>query len=159
MLKAFGLAGGRVTCLCEYQRMDTPPFWPYSGYGMMLLLLLAALTFQAPPAKTADFAKWWPQFQACVARGDAAAVAKGAAFPIHFELGPIRQIDSEADLKGRFAAFFPAEVKKIIATGKPQRLPKGEYMLLWHAHGDEYSMIFKSVGDGFVLDGLFEGPA
>ena len=43
--------------------------------------------------------------------------------------------------------------------GQPtERLPNGNYMIVWHARGNEYSLHFTPAGDGFALDGLGEGP-
>jgi hypothetical protein len=126
---------------------------------MNFVLMLAALLFQAAPSgKTVDFAKWWPQFQAAVAKNDAAAVGKGADFPLNWENGPIREIKSQADLAGRFDSYFTAEIKRIVATKKPERLPNGTYFITWKARGNEYSIYFKPQGGTFVLDGLSEGP-
>jgi hypothetical protein len=107
----------------------------------------------------AAFRKWWPGFQAAVARHDAKAVARGMRFPQPWENGPaIREIKSEADLAARFDVFLTPEIKKQIAAKRPQRLPNGNYLIVWHARGNEYSLHFTPAGDGFALDGLGEGP-
>ena len=106
------------------------------------------------------FRKWWPGFQAAVAKHDATAVACGMRFPQPWENGPaIREIKSEAELTARFDAFLTTEIKKQIATSRPKHLPNGNYMIVWHARGNEYSLHFTPAGDGFALDGLGEGPA
>jgi hypothetical protein len=126
---------------------------------MTALLLLSAVLFQATPATTnADFAKWWSQFQAAVAKRDIAAVAQGAAFPLNWENGPIRDIKSLADFKARFDAYFTPEIKKMVATKKPERLPNGSYIITWKARGNEYSIMFRAQGAVFALDSLSEGP-
>jgi hypothetical protein len=126
---------------------------------MTALLLLSALVFQAAPAaQNADFAKWWPQFQSAVAKGDFDAVAQGVTFPLYWENGAIREIKSAADLKFRFNSYFTAEIKKMVATKKPERLPTGFYIITWKARGNEYSILFKPQGNTFALDSLAEGP-
>ena len=123
------------------------------------LLLLSALLFQAaPPGQSGDFAKWWPQFQAAVAKRDIDAVAQGVEFPMDWENGPIRKIQSAADLKFRFDSYFTAEIKKMIATKKPERLPGGAYLIWWKARGNEYSLSFKPQGASYALAYLAEGP-
>ena len=125
------------------------------------LLLSCPLAAQNPgPVKADDaFRKWWPEFQAAVARHDAQSVAQGMRFPQPWENGPsIREIKSAADLAARFDAFLTAEIKKQIAGQKPERLPNGNYMIVWHARGNEYSLHFTPSGERFALDGLGEGP-
>jgi hypothetical protein len=107
----------------------------------------------------AAFRKWWPGFQAAVAKHDAKAVARGMRFPQPWENGSaIREIKSEADFTARFDVFLTPEIKKQIATKRPQRLPSGNYIIIWHARGNEYSLHFTPAGEGFALDGLGEGP-
>ena len=107
----------------------------------------------------AAFWKWWPGFHAAVAKHDAKTVARGMRFPQPWENGPaIREIKSEADLTARFDVFFTTDIKKQIATKRPERLPSGNYMIVRHARGNEYSLHFTPAGDGFALDGLGEGP-
>jgi len=112
-------------------------------------------------AQTDDtaFRKWWPGFQAAVAKHDAKAVARGMRFPQPWENGPaIREIKSEAELTARFDVFLTREIKQQIASKRPERLPNGNYLIVWHARGNEYSLNFTRTGDGFALDGLGEGP-
>ncbi len=80
-------------------------------------------------------------------------------FPQPWENGPaVREIKTAAELDARFDVFFTPEIKKQIATKRPEHLPNGNYMIVWHARGNEYSLHFTSAGDGFALDGLGEGP-
>ncbi len=106
-----------------------------------------------------DFAKWWPTFQAAVAKPDAADVAKMAHFPLSWENGAIREIATESDFVKNFSTYFTAEIRKSIATGKSERLPDGTYMLTWKARGNEYSLYFRPRGSAYMLDALSEGPA
>jgi hypothetical protein len=121
--------------------------------ALMLVGLLGAQNGDAA------FRKWWPGFQAAVAKHDAKAVARDMRFPQPWENGPaIREIKSETDLTARFDVFLTPEIKKQIATKRPERLPNGNYIIIWHARGNEYSLHFTPAGDGFALDGLGEGP-
>ena len=127
----------------------------------LALLMTCGLAAQNPrPASTDEaFRKWWPGFQAAVAKHDAKTVAHGMRFPQPWENGPkIREIKSEADLIVDFDIFFTAEIRKQIAAKKPERLPNGNYLIVWHARRNEYSLNFIPSGDGFTLDGLGEGP-
>jgi len=120
-----------------------------------LLAVLPALF----AAADADFAKWWPQFQAAVAQRDVKTAARGVQFPLNWENGPIRAIKTEADLAKSFDVYFTPEIRKIIAGRKPERMPNGIYSITWKARGNEYSVYFKPASAGaFVLDGLSEGP-
>jgi len=109
-------------------------------------------------AADADFAKWWPQFQAAVARGDAKTVVEGSKFPMQWENGPVREIKSSSELMQRFDVYFTPEIKKAIAHTKPVKSGNGEFDVTWKARGNEYSIFFKPVGNGYVLGGLTEGP-
>lgn len=122
------------------------------------ILLAGLLLVYGIKAANADFTKWWPQFQAAVAKGDAKAVAQGAHFPMDWENGPIRQIKTEADFIKRFDVYFTVEVKKAIATGKPGPLAPGEYGVTWKARGNEYTIFFKPEVAAYALGGLSEGP-
>jgi hypothetical protein len=121
---------------------------------LSLLAFVLALAMQAESA----FTKWWPTFQAAVARGEAKTVAQGVEFPLNWENGPTRQIKTEAELANRFDFYFIPEIKKIVATKKPELLPNGVYIITWKARGNEYSLYFKPHDSAFVLDGLSEGP-
>jgi hypothetical protein len=107
----------------------------------------------------AAFRKWWPGFQTAIAKRDAKAVALGMRFPQPWENGPaVREIKSAKDLAARFDIYFTAEIRKQITSKKPEHLPNGNYMIVWHARGNEYSLHFTSSGTAFALDGLGEGP-
>jgi len=107
----------------------------------------------------AAFQKWWPGFQSAVAKHDAKAVAQGIRFPQPWENGPaIREIKSATDLAARFDIYLTPEIKKQIAAKKPERLPNGNYIIIWHARGNEYSLHFAPSGSVFALDELGEGP-
>lgn len=122
----------------------------------MRTLALLALTVGVSGAD-AGFAKWWPQFQAAVAKSDAKAVAAGSAFPMDWENGPVRKIQTRADFIARYAAYFTADMKRAVASRKPVAIPEG-YMITWKARGNEYSLYFRPAGGSFALAGLSEGP-
>lgn len=65
------------------------------------ILLAAAMLFSSASGADADFVKWWPHFQAAVAKSDAPAVVQGAHFPMHWENGPTREIKTPDELTGR----------------------------------------------------------
>ena len=50
------------------------------------------------------------------------------------------------------------DMKKAIATAKPVAIPGDQYMITWHARGNEYSLYFKKHGNSWVLFALSEGP-
>jgi hypothetical protein len=105
-----------------------------------------------------DFSKWWPAFQASVAKTDAKSVVKGVHYPLQWENGKIRDIKSEAEFVRSFSTYFTPEIKRMIAQGKPEKFPGG-YSITWKARGNEYSIYFKpDPSGGFALDGLSEGP-
>jgi hypothetical protein len=119
--------------------------------------MAASLPAQHPPA---DFSKWWPQFQAAVAKKDAKAVAEMTHIPTQWELGKIRRLDSTAILIEKFDTYFPEHMRKAIAAKKPEKFSDGSYSITWQDHGDEYSLYFYEDGKGgYRLDGLSEGPA
>lgn len=121
---------------------------------------LCALLLLAVSAIGADdgFAKWWPQFQAAVAKNDKPAVLRGAVYPMDWELGKVRKINSEADFLAHFDAYFTADMKKAVATKKPVAIPNNQYMITWNARGNEYSMYFLAKNGAYVLHALSEGP-
>jgi hypothetical protein len=121
---------------------------------LSFLALAVALSAQADSV----FTKWWPPFQAAVARLDAKTVAEGVEFPLNWENGPTRQIKTEAELVNRFDFYFTPEIRKIVATKTPELLPNGIYIITWKARGNEYSLYFKTHASAFALDGLSEGP-
>jgi hypothetical protein len=125
----------------------------------LLFVLLASACITDAQSDDAAFRKWWPGFQAAVAKHDAKTVAQGMRFPQPWENGrSVREIKSAADLTARFKIFFTVEIKKQIAGKKPERLPNGNYIIIWHARGNEYSLHFTPAGSAFALDGLGEGP-
>jgi hypothetical protein len=118
-------------------------------------VLSAGLCFAAD----ADFAKWWPGFQSAVAKNDVRTVVRGIHYPLQWENGPIREIQTARDFVARYDTYFTPEIKHAIASLKPERLPSGTYIVTWKARGNEYSLYFKPDGSGgFALDGLSEGP-
>ena len=119
------------------------------------LLLLAVLLFPAPRLLAdADFAKWWPTFQDAVAKGDGKTIAQGVDFPIQWELGSLHQLTSADELARHFDRYFPPDIRKAIAAAKPDA---GEHGVTWKARGNEYSLYFKVVGNGFAMDYLSQG--
>ena len=124
-------------------------------------LLMAALVPAASAADKLDpaFAKWWTRFQMAVARRDVKTIALNAQFPLDWEVSSeIRAIRSESDLAANFGLFFTAEVAKNVAAGHPEKLPNGNYLVVWKARGNEYSLIIRSYAGTFALDSLGEGP-
>ena len=124
----------------------------------MVLLALAPL---APAADKPDpaFAKWWTKFQTAVARRDIKTIASGAQFPLDWEVSSeVRAIRSESDLAANFGLLFTPEVTKNIAAGKPERISNGNYLLVWKARGNEYSLTIRAYNGTFALDNLGEGP-
>ncbi|GEM_PF-1698086 len=104
------------------------------------------------------FARWWPQFQTAVKSGDARAISADSKFPMQWELGPVRQVQSQAEFIARFHKLFTADMTRAVAAEKPVRIPEG-YMITWHARGNEYAFYFHAAaGGGFALAGLSEGP-
>jgi hypothetical protein len=124
-------------------------------------LFLVALAPLAPAADKPDpvFAKWWMRFQTAVARRDIKTIALGVQYPLDWEVNSeIRAIRSESDLAANFGLFFTPEIAKNIAAGHPEKLPNGNYLLVWKARGNEYSLNIRSYGGAFALDSLGEGP-
>jgi hypothetical protein len=119
-----------------------------------------ALLLCASVANAADdgFAKWWPEFKTLVAQNGAKAIVKGSQFPMDWELLKVRKIDSEADFVAHFSAYFSADMKRAVATQKPVAIPGDQYMITWHARGNEYSLYFKRSSTGWALSALSEGP-
>lgn len=131
---------------------------------LVAALLMLAAFFVAAPLSAADkldpvFAKWWQKFQLAVVRSDVKAIDKGVEFPMEWEVSAdVRAVRGESDLAANFGLFFTAEVRKNIAEGKPEKLPNGNYALVWKARGKEYSLNIRAYNGTFVLDGLGEGP-
>jgi hypothetical protein len=124
-------------------------------------LFFVALALVAPGADKNDpaFAKWWTRFQMAVARRDVKTIALGVQYPLDWEVNSeIRAIRSESDLSANFGLFFTPEVVKNIVAGKPEKLPNGNYLVVWKARGNEYSLNIRSYGGAFALDSLGEGP-
>lgn len=119
---------------------------------------IAALLLAVGTGAAAEtFAAWWPQFQAAVAKNDAHAIVEGAAFPMQWENGPVREIKTREDFLARFDTYFTADMKRAVARQKPVPVPEG-YMITWKARGNEYSFYFRGSGARFALAGLSEGP-
>ena len=125
------------------------------------LVMVAAFGALASAADKVDptFAKWWQKFQLAVVRRDVKTIDKGVEFPMEWEVNAdVRAIRGESDLAANFGLFFTPEVTKNIAIGKPEKLPNGNYLLVWKARGNEYSLNFRYYNGTYVLDGLGEGP-
>src|ERR1700691_6169486 len=120
------------------------------------LLMIAA--FAVVAGADDGFAKWWPEFKASVAKNDAKAIVRGTQFPLPWELGKVRNIATEADFVAHFNAYFTADMRKAVAEQKPVSIPGDQYMITWHARGNEYSLYFKQQGASFALLALSEGP-
>jgi hypothetical protein len=130
----------------------------------MAFLMVAGVFVMAPRASAADkadpvFAKWWQKFQLAVARREVRTIDKGVEYPMEWEVNSdVRAIRGESDLAANFGLFFTPEVMKNIAMGKPEKLPNGNYLLVWKSGGKEYSLNFRYYNGTYVLDGLGEGP-
>ena len=118
--------------------------------------MLAAFAMSA--AADDGFAKWWPEVKASVAKGDAKAIVRGTQFPLPWELGKVRNVLTEADFVAHFNTYFTADMRKAVAGQKPVSIPGDQYMITWHARGNEYSLYFNPQGGSFVLLALSEGP-
>jgi len=126
---------------------------------MKIIAALFLFAFAASvPGADDGFAKWWPEFKAAVTKGDAKAMVHGAQFPMDWELGKVRKIATEADFLAHFHTYFRADMRRAVLTQKPVAIPGDQYMVTWHARGDEYSLYFKAQGGSWVLKGLSEGP-
>jgi hypothetical protein len=123
-----------------------------------LTLALVVLWMPGLLEAAGNFSAWWPRFQAAVAGHDVVAVARGAKFPMNWENGPVRQIETEGEFTSRFDSYITPEIRNAIAKIKPDRLPNGTHILTWKARGNEYSLYFVPRGDAYALDGLSEGP-
>ena len=121
------------------------------------LLVLTAASFAQSPS--IDWTKWWPQFQAAVAKHDPQAVAKMMKFPVDWELGKVKKIQTEADFIANYDRYMPADLVKAVATVTPTPDPGGMYTVDWKAHKDECTLFFrKDPKAGWVVDALSEGP-
>jgi hypothetical protein len=121
-------------------------------------IFAALLMFAALAGAEDGFAKWWPEFKAAVAKNDPKAIVHGAQFPMQWELGKIRKVDSEADFLAHFDTYFTADMRKAVAAAKPVSIPGDQYMITWRARGNEYSMYFLAKSGAYVLFALSEGP-
>ena len=90
-----------------------------------VVLLAAAVLLAWALGAAGNFASWWPQFQASVAKGDAPAVAQAMRFPVPWENGATREIRTRENFVAHFASYLTPEIGRAIARGKPQRLPNG----------------------------------
>lgn len=126
---------------------------------MKTLPALALFAISASSVMAADdgFAAWWLQFQAAVSKNDAKALASLSHFPMDWELGKVRKVQTEADFIEHFRSYFPADMRRAVAQAKPQAIPDG-YMITWKARGNEYSLYFRKISGRFALSALSEGP-
>ena len=125
----------------------------------LAVLLLIACGAMAADKPDPAFAKWWAKFQLAVMRGEVATIAKGAQFPMAWENGPeVRSIASQSDMAANYGIFFTPEIRKMIATLKPEKLKSGDYIITWKARGNEYSILFTPVGGVYALQSMSEGP-
>jgi hypothetical protein len=123
-----------------------------------MLRLTALFLLSVAVLAAEDFTGWWKNFQRAVAKSDGNASSEGTEFPMDWELGHVRKIEARAAFVDRFDNYFPDDMKKAIATKKPERLPNGTYIITWKARGNEYSLYFKPTGAKFALSALSEGP-
>jgi hypothetical protein len=127
---------------------------------LSFVLPLAAAAEGKLDDRPADFAKWWPKFQAAVAKGDKPAVAAMARFPMDWENGKLRAIASREVFLAQYGAVITPEIAKAIAQGKPEPYPGGSYNVTWQARGNEYALSFAPAETHeFYLQSLSEGPA
>ncbi len=118
------------------------------------VILLAVAAFGADDG----FSKFWPEFKTAVAKNDTKAILRGVSYPMNWELGKIRKINSEADFLAHFDAYFTADMRKAVASKTPVSIPNNQYMITWNARGNEYSMYFIAKNGTYVLFALSEGP-
>jgi hypothetical protein len=133
-----------------------------SLFQLVILLAVACAPAARAAGEAEAFAQWWPRFQAAVAKGDAKSIVREMTFPQPFENGlSVREIPSDVEFVTHFARYLTPEIRKKIATLKPERLPNGNYSITWQARGNEYSLYFVPTGKAdvpYALDGLSEGP-
>ena len=119
----------------------------------LTLLAVASLTLAQPPES--GFAKWWPRFQAAVARRDAKSIAGMTTFPAKWPLDQIRRIESRDDFIRKFETYFPEEARQAVATANPRRSQDGLYYVTWAKGVYDYALRFKPDGKGgYRLDSL-----
>jgi hypothetical protein len=121
-----------------------------------LILSVAALPLFGQPVP--GLQEWWARFRDAVSRRDAAALTKRSRFPMQWENGPTRQIKTAADFAARFDFYFTPELRDIVAKRTPVQEGRDMRTITWKARGNEYTLYFRAVTDGWALDGLSEGP-
>jgi hypothetical protein len=120
------------------------------------ILIFAPMGFAADKADPA-FAKWWQKFQISVMRNDIRSIDKGAEFPMDWQISEdVRAIRGESDFAANFGLFFTTDVKKNVAAGKPEKLPNGNYVLVWKTGGKGYSLNFRFYNNTYVMDSLVD---
>ena len=121
-----------------------------------VILIVAPMACAADKADPA-FAKWWQKYQLAVMRNDVRSIDKGAEFPMDWQISEdVRAIRGESDFAANFGLFFTPDVKKNVAAGKPEKLPNGNYVLIWKAGGKGYSLNFRSYNGSYAMDSLVE---
>src|SRR5689334_4326859 len=105
----------------------------------------------------AAFRKWWPGFQAAVAKHDAKAVSRGRALSTAVGKWPRCPRDQEQSrLNGAIRCLLGAgdqEADRDQAAGATAERQLYDRV----ARAGQYSLHFTPTGDGFTLDGLGEG--
>ena len=120
-------------------------------HRISIALAFAALlaTAQAPgQAPNPDWLKWYPQFQAAVARRDAKAIADMAKFPMSWRLGKIERAGSKAAFIEKFDTYFPEDARRAVANEKPESYRDGSYTVSWERDEIEYGLVFHPDGKG-----------
>ena len=125
----------------------------------VLTLMAFCAAMAAQPAKP-DWNRFWPKFQAALAKHDAKTVAGMMQFPADWELGKVRKIQSAADFVANYDRYVPADMVAAVATKQPVQDPGGGYYTIsWKAHNDECTLFFKDDRKGgYFLEALSEGP-
>jgi hypothetical protein len=122
---------------------------------LLTLFAVASLTLALAQPPKSNFDKWWPQFQAAVAKRDAKAIAGMTTFPAKWPLDQIRRIESRDDFIQKFDTYFPEGARQAVATEKPRRSPDGMYHVAWTKGVYDYALCFKPDGKGgYRLDSL-----
>jgi hypothetical protein len=120
---------------------------------LFTLFAVASLTLAQP--SNSNFQKWWPRFQAAVAKRDAKAIADMTTFPAKWPLEKVRRIESRGDFIQKFDTYFPEEARQAVATGTPRRSLDGMYYVAWMKGVYDYALRFKPDGKGgYRLDSL-----
>ena len=119
------------------------------------ITLLATVVLSSFAGYAQNVDKWWPQFQAAVAKRDAKAIAGMTTFPAKWPLDQIRRIESRDDFIQKFDTYFPEGARQAVATEKPRRSPDGMYHVAWTKGVYDYALCFKPDGKGgYRLDSL-----